>query len=281
MTLVHTLLRTLKPGAHADELQSPDPKIVGWIDRILTLLQYYFRTKIFGLENLPQGKALLVGNHNAGITFLEPFFLGNAWYKRTKGRDPIYFLGHDIMVAMPFLGEMLSRLGVVRASKENATALLQDDCKIMVFPGGNYEAFRPYSKRYQVDFGGKTGFVKLALRNQVNIVPVLSVGGHETFFVLWRGERLAKLTGINKLLRSESFPLFLGLPWGIGLGPIFHLPLPAKTLIEVGKPIDLSQYEPADANNRELVVEISAEVQFRLQEMMDRRAGDRRWPVLG
>ena len=107
------------------------------------------------------------------------------------------------------------------------------------------------------------------------------MGGHETFFVLWRGERLAKLTGIDKLLRSESFPLFLGLPWGDGFGPIFHLPLPAKMLVEVGPPIDLGRYEPADADNPALVAEIAQDVQFRLQEMMDRRAGDRRWPLLG
>ena len=271
----------LKAGANSDPVANLNHRAVAVADRGVALLERYFRASVRGLENMPAGRALLVGNHNAGITFLEPFILGRSWYNQTHGEDPIYFLAHDAIVAMPVLGNLLRGLGVLRASQESALAAFAAGHKVMVFPGGNFEAFRPFSQRFSVDFGGKTGFVRLALRAGVNIVPVLSVGGHETLFVLWRGEKLAKLTRIDKYLRSESFPLFLGLPWGLALGPVFHLPLPAKVVVEVGQPIDLGKYHPSDADDPELVATLARKVQFRLQEMMDRHAGERRWPILG
>jgi 1-acyl-sn-glycerol-3-phosphate acyltransferase len=220
-----------------------------------------------------------VGNHNAGITFMEPFFLGLEWYLRSG--ELLHYLGHDAMVAMPLVGNMLIKLGAIRASHDAANLAFEADRKVVVFPGGNYEAFRPYADRHTIDFGPKTGYVKLALRNRVPIVPVLAIGGHETFFVLKRGARLAKLTGVKRYLRSESFPIFLGLPWGVGFGPIFHLPLPSKTVVEVGEPIHLDEYGPEVLEDKEALQAISREVQDRLQEMMDRRAMERQWPILG
>ena len=276
-----TALRQALARAEADRITLPHPRYVAVADKLVAVLERYFRATVLGLDNLPQGAALLVGNHNAGITFFEPFFLGRAWHRRSGGRDPIYFLGHDAMVALPLLGRVLTRLGVIRASHDAAGRAFAAGHKVMVFPGGNYEAFRPFRERHRIDFGGKTGFVKLALRHGVPLVPVLALGGHETFFVLHRGEKLAALTGAKRYLRSESFPVFVGLPWGIGIGPIFHWPLPAKTLVEVGVPMSLASYGPAAESDPEVVAHLAREVERRLQEMMDRRAADRRWPILG
>jgi len=110
---------------------------------------------------------------------------------------------------------------------------------------------------------------------------VLFYGDHESFIILRRGARLARITGMRKYLRSESFPLFLALPWGIGFGPIFHLPLPAKTIVDVGDPISLDEYGDEVLQDREKLAEISDMVQGRIQEMMDRRAAERRWPIIG
>ena len=281
------VLDTLKSAARLlesrdpDEVCEPDPELLELAVPIIKALKAYFRAEVHNLEKMPRGKALVVGNHNAGITFFEPFVLGMEWHLHTKGTDIIHPLGHDIMVSLPLVGSMLKQLGVIRAAHHTANAALEAGHKVLVFPGGNYEAFRPYKERYKVDFGGHHGYIKLALRNKVPIVPVLSIGGHETFFVLRRGEALARLTGTKRFLRSESFPIFLGLPWGIGFGPIFHLPLPAKCEIEVGDPIDFSDYGPEDAQDRDIAAKLSAIVEDRLQEMMDRRAARRRLPVIG
>ena len=71
-------------------------------------LRKYFRADIVGLEKMPAGKALVVGNHNGGITFFEPFFLGEEWYSRTG--ELLYYLAHDAMVALPAVGNMLLKV---------------------------------------------------------------------------------------------------------------------------------------------------------------------------
>jgi 1-acyl-sn-glycerol-3-phosphate acyltransferase len=265
----------------ADAVTDPDPTLLDLAVPPLRLLRSYFRAEVIGLDHIPAGGALLVGNHNAGITFIEPFLLGLEWHLRHGSRDAIYGLGHDIMVGLPLVGNLLRGLGVIRAGHITAEAALAQNRKLMVFPGGNFEAFRPWRERHRVDFGGHAGYIRLALRTGVPIVPVLSIGGHETFVVLRRGQRLARALGVKKYLRSDSFPVFLGLPWGIGVGPMFHLPLPAKSLIEVGAAMHFSEYGPADADDRTLCRELSRRVEARLQEMMDAQAEQRRFPLLG
>jgi 1-acyl-sn-glycerol-3-phosphate acyltransferase len=268
-----------------DELRDLDPDLARVLMPTLDLLRRYLRAEVRGLEKLPEGPALLVGNHNGGITFLEPLLLGKAWYDKTGGRMDIHALGHETLFKIPGLGNFIALLGTVSASHENAAQVFASGQKVWVFPGGNYEAFRPWTERHRVDFGGHSGFVKLALHQGVPIVPVLSFGGHEAFFVLTRGESLARLAGTDRLLRSRAFPIFLGLPWGIGVGPIFHLPLPVRCVVEVGEPIVLSEFSPDDADDDEIVRVLYTRVQNTLQRMMDEVVAERRWsqafPALG
>jgi len=269
------------PRLDPDAVQSQNREFVKLAVPAIKLLSKYFRAEVHGIEKLPEGKALVVGNHNAGITFLSPFFFGVAWFERADEEETMHALAHDAMVALPVVGNLLMALGAIRASHDAANQAFEMGHKILVFPGGNYEAFRTWRNRNKVDFGPKTGYIRLALKNRVPIVPVLFYGDHESFIILRRGARLARITGMRKYLRSESFPLFLALPWGIGFGPIFHLPLPAKTIVEVGEPISLDTYGDEVLQDKEKLAEISDMVQGRIQEMMDRRAAERRWPIIG
>jgi 1-acyl-sn-glycerol-3-phosphate acyltransferase len=236
------------------------------------LLCTYFRAEVFGLDQIPHGPAVLVGNHNAGITALEPFILGATFYRERGTGEKLHFLVHDKMVELPLLGELFCRLGGVRASPENALRVLESGGKVVVYPGGNREAFRPFSRRHQVDLAGRTGFIKLALEAGVPIVPLVHVGGHETFFVLHSGRGLARLLRLDRLIRSETCALIIALPWGLSVGPVFHLPLPAKSVTQIGAPIVLegSALDP-----------IYLQVIQAMQRMMDQLASRRGLPVLG
>ena len=263
------------PRFDPDSVDNHDQRIAAVAIPVMGLIERYFRAEVHGLENIPPGKAILVGNHNSGITFLEPILLGRAWHKQNGGPDDLRFLVHDAMVALPVLGNLLMKCGAVRASQAVVGRAFSAGRKIMVFPGGNYEAYRPWTDRHQIVFGGHKGFVRMALRHRTPLVPVLNLGGHNTFMVLWRGEPLARWTGVRRYLRSESFPIFLGLPWGIGVGPIFHFPLPAKMDIEVGPPIPVDGYPPDAAEDPVLVEALYHRVVETLQEMMDRRVAAR------
>jgi 1-acyl-sn-glycerol-3-phosphate acyltransferase len=260
-----------------EELPLIDTALIEKFIPIGHVIRRYLRGRVLGIGNIPAGPALLVGNHNAGITFLEPVLLGLAWHEHKQGEDGFYYLAHDALMSMPGLGALLAKGGAVRANHRNADAVFEAGRKVAVWPGGNYEAFRPWRERHRVDFGGHRGFARLALRNRVPIVPVMSLGGHEAYFVLSRGERIAKWTGIKDRFRSESFPIFLGLPWGIGVGPLFHLPLPVRTMVEVGAPIPVEGY-PEGADGDEAMVQGLYElVEQTLQAMMDRQLSLRRW----
>jgi len=277
-----TLRSALFSQADPDDIGSIDMEMISLIAPLFdSFAKIYFRMEIEGMEKVPKGPALIVGNHNAGITFMEPFGVCAKWYLERGLDDPLYFLAHDTMVTLPLLSNFLIRGGCVRASQENATKLLAHGNKVMVFPGGNLEAFRPFWKRHQITFGGKKGFIKLALRQQVPIVPNLYVGGHETFFVIWDGQILSKLLGLRKLLRSETCPIFFGLPWGLGVGPIFHIPLPVKSKVRFLDPISLDEYSPQDANNPEALEEIYQKVTTVMQKGMAELASSRKYPILG
>ena len=141
-----------------------------------------------------------------------------------------------------------------------------------MYPGGDYEVFRPSWERHQVDFGGRKGYVRLARDARVPIVPVASVGGQETALFLNRGQWLAKLLRADKLPRLKSVPISLALPWGINISDLAgHIPLPAKIVVEAHDPIEV------DADDQAVHEKVIAS----LQAGVDQLAAERRFPVIG
>ncbi|MFA6035226.1 MAG: glycerol acyltransferase, partial [Myxococcota bacterium] len=182
---------------------------------------------------------------------------------------------------IPVLKNLLIRCGAIRANYENAYMALDEGHKVVIFPGGNHEAFRKFTDRFRVDFAGHKGFARVALAKNVPIVPHVNVGGQETFFVLSTGAHLAKLLHTDKLLRSKTCAVSLALPFGLSIGPGFHFPLPAKTEIEVCDPI-----YPDRATERVEGTEAKIDRLYELtvasmQKTMDKIAKTRRFPVIG
>ncbi len=256
-----------------------DGRVVGVVrPAVERALRAWHRIEVDGLERVPRGGALIVGNHNAGITFLEPFGMAAHWYRVRGVDEPLHFLVHDAVLAVPGLGAFLWRVGCVRASRGNALTVLGEGGKVVVFPGGDLDAWRPFSERHRVDLAGRKGFVRLALQARVPIVPLVSVGGHETLVVLTRGRRLARALGLKRLLRTDTFPISLALPWGVMVGPMFHLPLPARCQVRFQEPIHLEPGRPDDPGALQAGYDRVLEA---LQRGLDELAGGRRLPVLG
>jgi 1-acyl-sn-glycerol-3-phosphate acyltransferase len=178
---------------------------------------------------------------------------------------------------MPALGS-LRKFGTVAASPENSKRALESGAALLVYPGGDYEVHRPTWERNRVDFGNRKGFIRLALEQNVPIVPVVSIGGQETALFLTRGERLARLLALDRMFRLKVLPISLALPWGLNIGDMFgHIPLPAKVTIETLPAIDLRAEFGADPD----VDEIYDHVRQLMQDTLDALAAERRLPVFG
>ena len=188
-----------------------------------------------------------------------------------------YQLAHNLVLAMPQLA-FLRKFGTVAASSENARQALDSGAALLVYPGGDFEVHRPSWERNKVDFGGRKGFIRLALDRNVPIVPVVSIGGQETALFLSRGERLARLLMVDRVFRLKVLPISLALPWGINVGDMFgHIPLPAKLTVEALPAIDLHEEFGPDPD----VDEVYDHLMRLMQDTLDALASERRLPVIG
>jgi 1-acyl-sn-glycerol-3-phosphate acyltransferase len=238
------------------------------------LASLYFRADVRGLDRIPADKpVLLVGNHSGGNVPPDTFIFTLAFCSYFGVERPFFQLAHNMVVSAPGLG-WLRKFGTVAANSENARMALEagQASALLVYPGGDYEVARPSWQRNVVDFDGRMGYVQLARDAGVPIVPVASVGGQETALFLDRGEWLAKLLRVDKLLRLKTFPISLALPWGLNISDLGgHLPLPAKITIEVQHPIDVDGDDDT----------VNDAVLASLQAGVDRLAAERRFPVIG
>lgn len=260
-----------------------DPGFLRTARPILELYASYFRPEVRGFDRLPErGPFLVVGNHSGGQTPPDLPVLLTSWWRERGEEEPVYALFHSFFLGLPGVGPLMARAGAIEAGREGAESILRQGGILIDYPGGDYEVFRPWWERNRVEFGGRLGFVRLALRTQVPLVPAVSVGAHETLIVLARGERIAKLLGFDRLFRIKVWPLVLGPPVGIVPGGIPTWPLPAKITVELCEPIDwTSRYGPEAAEDEVIVRRCYQELTDVMQAVLDRLAAERRFPVLG
>jgi 1-acyl-sn-glycerol-3-phosphate acyltransferase len=277
--LVQGVAELVKSRVPAADLDERDPDYIREsLPRLWLLASLYFRAEVRGLGNVPEeGPVLLVGNHSGGNLTPDTGVFTLAFSTYFGVERPFYQLAHNLVLSMPGLS-FLRKYGTVAASHDNARKALQAGAAVLVYPGGDYEVHRPSWQSGRVDFGGRKGFLRLALDAGVPIVPVVSIGGQETSLFLSRGERLAKGLRLDKLFRLKVLPISIALPWVINVGDMAgHLPLPAKITVEALPPIDLRREFGADPD----LDEVYEHLVRQMQETLDALAAERRFPVIG
>jgi 1-acyl-sn-glycerol-3-phosphate acyltransferase len=233
----------------------------------------YFRGEVRGLDNIPEGAALLVGNHSGGLYIADTFVFAACFYDHFGPERRFHQLAHDLAARNPLLAT-LRRYGTLAASHENAARAFERDAPLLVYPGGDYETFRPTWRGGEVDFGGRQGFIRLAIEQGVPIVPVVAVGGQETALFVTRGQRAARALRIDRLARVKVLPVSIGPPFGVNLLDLpGRLPLPAKITLEVLPPIDV----PQEADHDEVYDHVTGEMQSTLDDL----AAERTLPLVG
>jgi 1-acyl-sn-glycerol-3-phosphate acyltransferase len=248
------------------------------LPRLWLLSSIWFRGEVRGLGNVPEeGPVLLVGNHSGGNLTPDTTVFTLAFSTYFGVERPFHQLAHNLVVMHPALS-FLRKYGTVAASMQNARRALDAGAAVLVYPGGDYEVHRPSWERNRVDFDGRKGFIRLAIEQDVPLVPVVAVGGQETALFLSRGEHLAAILGLDRLLRLKVLPLSIAIPWGLNVGDLFgHIPLPAKITVEVLLPIHLRAEFGPDPD----VDEVYEHVVRVMQETLDALAAERRFPVIG
>jgi len=220
------------------------------------------------------GGVLMVSNHSGGMLTPDVLILVTDFYDQFGYERPLYTLAHSMILLGP-LGAVLRRAGALEASRGNAAQALRSGAVVLVFPGGDYDAYRPTSKANVIDFNGRTGYVRTAMKTAVPIVPVVSIGAQESQLFLSRGTWLAKRLGLQRL-RAEIVPVTIGIPFGLSVfAP--NIPLPTKVVTKVLDPIDVVARWGPDAD----VDEVDRYVRKVMQSALDALAAERRLPVIG
>jgi 1-acyl-sn-glycerol-3-phosphate acyltransferase len=244
------------------------------------LLDRYFRMEMQGWDRLPEPPALLIGVHASGMLPIDAYAFGYQWIRHFPHSRPLHGTAHDFLMATPGVGHYLRAMGTVPAGRESVSAALERGHDVIVYPGGDLDSMRPWTRRDKVVLAGRRGFVKQAIRSGVPIVPVATVGGPDTLPIVTDGRRLAKLLRLDKLTRSRVFPLALGFPLGLAPGIIPQLPLPAKIRTEILKPVRVSS-DARRLDDDDYVDSKYREVERALQSGVDRLARKRRFPIFG
>ncbi len=230
----------------------------------------YFDLDVRGMERVPDAPAMIVSNHSGGTSIPDVWGFGYAWYQHFGVTRPLHPLAHEVIMSTRATARWFGKRGVLRAGKGVAREVLTKWRRdLLVMPGGDVDTWRPYQKRYQVEFGGRTGYARTAIAAGVPIVPVANAGAHETLMVLTDGRKLARALRLPQLTRANVFPVSLSFPWGLTIGPWPHLPIPAKFRYRIGAPIVPPPMAPGEEPSDEVVLAVDAAVRDAVQGLLD------------
>lgn len=259
------------------EISKWDPglteRVIGWLR---PLIKGYHRAEVRGLETFPSGGALVVSNHSGGLFPMDVPVFATGFYEKFGYDRPVYTLSHDVLHTGP-TADFFIRAGFIRANHENADEALRSGGVVVVFPGGDYDVYRPTLSENTIDFDGRTGYVRAAINAGVPIVPAVAVGGQESQLYLSRGTWLAKALRLDKLMRVKILPISVGFPFGLSAVVPPNLPLPTKIVMQVLEPIHIA----AQFGEEPDVDEVDAHVRHVMQKALDKLAKERRLPIIG
>lgn len=244
------------------------------------LVDYWFRMEIDGWENVGQAPVLLIGIHSGAPFVWDAWTVGLQWWRRFGPERPLHGTAHDALMAIPGIGRYFRSMGVLPAAPDAIATALAEGRDVALWPGGEVDSLRPWAERDCANLAGRKGFVKMAIRAGVPIVPIATVGGADAMPVLIRGDRLSRMLRLDKLLRLKVFPVTISLPWGIAPAALPQLPLPAKIRTRFMPPIELD-HDPERAEDEDYVDAKYREVEDSIQRGMDALARKRALPVFG
>ena len=219
------------------------------------MYRYYFRCRTSGLDNLPEGRVLLIGNHAGQIAF-DGLMVSAACVLEANPPRLARGMGEYWLGTLPYLSILLDRTGSAVGTRETAVDMLHHGECVLAFPEGVRGMNKLYADAYRLmEFG--LGFMRLALETKTPIVPVSIVGSEE------QNPGIANIAPLARMLGMPSFPITFTFPW---LGPLGMWPLPVRYHIEFGEPLTFEgHHEDEDDVIEEKVEQVKAALQAQLE----------------
>lgn len=212
------------------------PTLMASLASTIWFYRRYFRVVTHGIENIPNGRCLLIANHSGQIP-IDAMLIGTAVLLEHEPPRLVRGMVERWAPSLPFISTFFSRCGQVTGDIHNAKTLLENDECVMVFPEGTGGSGKTIFERYELQKFG-TGFIRLALETRTPIIPIGVIGCEEM---------LPSLSRLDPLART------LGIPYLPLLTTLF--PFPTKVTLRFGEPIFF------DASSDESDVEIYKKVE--------------------
>jgi 1-acyl-sn-glycerol-3-phosphate acyltransferase len=261
------LVPVTRPEPSAEESRRSDVDRWGRSEHVRELIgrvydpvyRHWFRVEWEGFERLPEeGGALLVANHAGAIPPDAPSIMHGI--EKDLGR-PVYGLAENLFRKMPVIGTLWSRSGGVAAHPDNAYRLLHDEQQlVLVFPEGTKGTGKLYSERYQLRRFGRGGFVEIAMRAGVPVIPIAVMGAEEAMPILFKSSRLSKAMNIPYFPVTANMLMF---------GPMgLSLYLPAKFRIRVLPPVHFDVPANQERYSRSRVMEEAERIRRMVQDAL-------------
>jgi 1-acyl-sn-glycerol-3-phosphate acyltransferase len=221
----------------------------------------YFRPRIVGIENLPEGRALIVPNHSGQLPF-DGIVIAVACLLQADPPRLVRAMAERWVPTLPFVNVAFSRSGVVLGDPINCRNLLGAEQTILVFPEGVHGSGKTWWERYQLARFGR-GFMRLALQTGSPVVPVGVVGAEESVISVANAKPLASL------FKAPYLPVPALLPI---LGPLAYLPMPTRFHVYFGEPLT---FEGPFDDEDEAIDKKVAEVEQAVAALVDRGRAER------
>ncbi|HEY3187881.1 MAG TPA: lysophospholipid acyltransferase family protein [Solirubrobacteraceae bacterium] len=244
------------------------------------LIDYWFRMDVEGWELLPEPPTLLVGIHSGAPFVWDAWTVGIHWWRHFGEERILHGTAHDALMAAPGIGAYFRKMGVLPAAHDSMSAALAAGHDVAVWPGGEVDSLRPWTKRDEAVLAGRKGFIRLAINAGVPIVPIATVGGPDSMPVVATGRRIARALQLDRIARLKTFPFALQAPWGLSPAMLPEIPLPTKIRTAFQEPIEVD-HDPERAKDDAYLAAKYREIEGSIQRGMDALARRRRLPLFG
>jgi len=249
-------------GGYQEDAWGCAPQFIRDVEPLLDVLyDRWWRVSASGLEHVPASGGVLIAANHAGVVPWDAAMIATAIRRRHGAARHPRFLVLDWAFELPWVSVAIRRYGGVPGSQRDALRLLREGHIVIVFPEGAKGTGKAWQDRYHLGRFGRGGFVELALRAGVPVIPAAVVGSEEIYPMVARAPAaLARLVGAPYLPITPTFPL---------LGPFGAIPLPSRWRITFAPAVDLRDHGPDAAGDRALVLDISERIRSTIQEQLE------------